>query len=105
MECSDEDLRSACKASAVTIQRFQVRSVKDSVLLCFLNLANLENSYIIMRRPIFALQAFSQCILIASIYRTWSTIYLEDKVFMREAAIRSDPSFHDTPHQLRSETI
>jgi hypothetical protein len=29
--------------------------------------------------------------------RTRPTIYLEDEVFMREAAVRRDPIFHETP--------
>ena len=85
--------------SAVTIQRFQVRSVQDSVLICFLSRAYLEDFDVVLRKLISPQQAFSHCILIAAMYRTRSAIDLEDKVFMREAAIRSDPIFHETPHQ------
>ena len=72
--------------------------MQNTVLLCFLSRANLENFYLIMRRPIFALQAFSQCILIASMYRTRSAIDLEDIAIMREAAFLRDAIFHETPH-------
>jgi hypothetical protein len=42
------------KATAVTIQRFQIRSMQDGVLLCFFSRANLENFYLVTRRLIFA---------------------------------------------------
>jgi hypothetical protein len=53
---------------------------------------------VVLWRLISALQAFSQCILIASMYRTRSAIDLEDKAIMREAALLRDAIFHETPH-------
>ena len=38
-------------------------------------------------------------------YRTKPTIDLEDKVVMREAAVRRDPIIHETPQQFASETL
>jgi len=38
--------------SAVTIERFQVRSVQDSVLFYFLSRAYLEDFDVVLRRPI-----------------------------------------------------
>jgi len=60
---------------------------------------------VIMRKPIFELQACTQCILIASMRRANSPIDLQDVVLLRETTIRRDPIFHGCPINTPQHTL
>jgi hypothetical protein len=54
------------------------------------------NLYVVLRKLIPKLQAFSKCIQETPMVRFYSSIYSDDKVFIRQ--ISRDSAFHEIPH-------
>jgi hypothetical protein len=54
--------------------------------------------YVVLRKLIPELQAFSECIHKTSMVRSYSSIYSDDKVFIRQMSC--DNAFHGIPHQI-----
>ncbi len=74
------------------------KSIQASILRCLFG-GYLVQFDVITRKLIFELQTCSQCVLVASMRRANLPIDLQDVVLVREATIRRDPIFHETPHQ------
>ena len=56
------------------------------------------NFYVVLRKLIAKLQAFSQCIQETSMVRFYSSIYADDKLLIRQMSC--DSAFHGIPHQI-----
>ena len=56
------------------------------------------NFYIVLRKLITKLQAFSQRIQETSMVRFYSSIYSDDKMLIRQMSL--DGAFHAIPHQI-----
>ena len=54
--------------------------------------------YVVLRKLIPKLQAFSQCIQETSMVRFYSSIYADDKLLIRQMS--RDSAFHEIPHQI-----
>ena len=54
--------------------------------------------YVVLRKLIAELQAFSQCIQETSMVRFYSSIYADDKLLIRQMSC--DSAFHGIPHQI-----
>ena len=54
--------------------------------------------YVVLRKLIPKLQAFSQCIHEASMARFYSSIYSNDEMLIRQMS--GDSAFHGTPHHI-----
>ena len=52
----------------------------------------------VLRKLIFELQAFSQCIQETSMVRFYSSIHANDEMLIRQ--ISGDSAFHGIPHQI-----
>ena len=53
---------------------------------------------VVLRKLIPKLQAFPQCIQEASMVRFYSSIYVDDKMLIRQMSC--DSAFHGIPHQI-----
>ena len=58
--------------------------------------------YVVLRKLIPKLQAFSQCIHETSMVRFYSSIYSDDKMLIRQMIC--DGAFHGIPHPNRCRT-
>ena len=56
------------------------------------------NFYVVLRKLIAKLQAFSQCIQETPMVRFYSSIYADDKMLIRQMSC--DSAFHGSPHQI-----
>jgi hypothetical protein len=56
------------------------------------------NFYVVLRKLIAQLQAFSQCIQETPVVRFYSSIYADDKMLIRQMS--GDSVFHEIPHQI-----
>ena len=56
------------------------------------------NFYVVLRKLIPKLQAFSQCIQETPMVRFYSSIYPDDKMLIRQMS--RDSAFHGSPHQI-----
>ena len=54
--------------------------------------------YVVLRKLIAELQAFSQCIQETPMVRFYSSIYSDDKMLIRQMSC--DSAFHGIPHQI-----
>jgi hypothetical protein len=54
--------------------------------------------YVVLRKLIAELQAFSQCIQETPMVRFYSSIHADDKMFIRQMSC--DSAFHGIPHQI-----
>ena len=54
--------------------------------------------YVVLRKLIAELQAFSQCIQETPMVRLYSSIYADDKMLIRQMSY--DSAFHGIPHQI-----
>ena len=54
--------------------------------------------YVVLRKLIAELQAFSQCIQETSMVRFYSSIYADDEMLIRQMSC--DSAFHGIPHQI-----
>ena len=58
--------------------------------------------YVVLRKLIAELQAFSQCIQETPMVRFYSSIYADDKCLIRQMSC--DSAFHGSPHHNRCRT-
>jgi hypothetical protein len=56
------------------------------------------NFYVVLRKLIPKLQALSQCVQEAPMVRSYSSIYSDDKMLIRQMS--GDSAFHGSPHQI-----
>ena len=58
--------------------------------------------YVVLRKLIAELQAFSQCIQETPMVRFYSSIYADHELLIRQMSC--DSAFHGIPHQIRCRT-
>jgi hypothetical protein len=85
--------QSAKRSNPSTADRASVQS--GALLIIRLHRLNLD---VVLRKLIPELQAFSECIHKTSMVRSYSSIYSDDKVFIRQMSC--DNAFHGIPHQI-----
>jgi hypothetical protein len=72
-----------------------VQTAMDSLLTARLHRLDF---YVVLRKLIAELQAFSQCIQETPMVRFYSSIYADDKMLIRQMSC--DSAFHGIPHQI-----